>query len=637
MSSSSSVNGITVLVTYPLPSGLQLAIAQGSVVDFSCKTGAIVNAANEGCLGGGGIDGAISNAGGRTLAQARLKLPLVPNEEGEPCRCPTGQAVVTGPGEYGSLKVPYVIHAVGPNYREYADAEKADELLRSAYQSVLDEAVATPDLTDVAFCLLSAGIFRGSTPLPELLRESVQALAEWEPPAELTDLKDIYMCGYSVKETKVLEQVAKAFFQEQGQGGGLLPSHPPGKDLQVGSTVRICHLTCAAGRERLNETIAVITGEMKEERFLVELRGGRKSDRKVRIKPENLRIVCSSCWSDQKAFKRCGHCKIATYCNIDCQRTHWKKGGHKAECQRLAAKRVGLWHPSWKKLTAKQFQDLQELHEKSGCTVPWPIAGAETSAMLLGPAFCFLANHPSMRFKIVRENMPAGGFVTHNDDPLSDVSGQRAPEGRSLWILKEDFSWGPKQFDAKQYYSTVPPHLPVQVVYAVIAEVLWTEIDYQEMKAYYERQPGRFFEWPGVECVGICPGTGKKVPFSRTEKHLLVACNLQGSAMEGNSVLAMATRVMPRILTLAGYEKMMGPSGPHRNVLISKTPGGPKEPVAFYPDFFRETQRDNPLFYNASRAFDRFHATGLYKAFERWLDDEKERNRPRVHDHSTWF
>ena len=52
-----------------------LLISEGSVIDYDSD--AIVNAANEGCISGAGVDGAVTNAGGKALANARLALPIV--------------------------------------------------------------------------------------------------------------------------------------------------------------------------------------------------------------------------------------------------------------------------------------------------------------------------------------------------------------------------------------------------------------------------------------------------------------------------------------------------------------------------------------------------------------------------------
>jgi O-acetyl-ADP-ribose deacetylase (regulator of RNase III) len=104
---------------------------------------AIVNAANSGLRGGGGVDGAIHRAAGPELLQA--------------CRaiggCPTGEVRVT-PGF--RLKAMHVIHAVGPIWNGGNSTEPA--LLASAYRAAL---LAAEELgaRDVAFPAISTGVY----------------------------------------------------------------------------------------------------------------------------------------------------------------------------------------------------------------------------------------------------------------------------------------------------------------------------------------------------------------------------------------------------------------------------------------------------------------------------------------------
>jgi O-acetyl-ADP-ribose deacetylase (regulator of RNase III) len=106
------------------------------------ETDAIVNAANEGLRGGGGVDGAIHRAGGPAIMAACRQIGY----------CPTGQAVIT---TGGNLKAKYVIHTVGPIYRPGAGAEK---LLRSAYRESLKLASAR-GLKSIAFPSISTGAY----------------------------------------------------------------------------------------------------------------------------------------------------------------------------------------------------------------------------------------------------------------------------------------------------------------------------------------------------------------------------------------------------------------------------------------------------------------------------------------------
>ena len=141
-------------ITLPNTSNkMKLYAIQGSLVDF--KGDVIVNAANEACLGGGGIDGVIRDKGGNLLSQARTALPLIRKD----VRCLTGEAKTT---IGGNLNTCLCIHAVGPNYTIYNDKwPEADLLLYSAYFNSMKEAYDHV-CTNIAFSLLSSSIFRGS-------------------------------------------------------------------------------------------------------------------------------------------------------------------------------------------------------------------------------------------------------------------------------------------------------------------------------------------------------------------------------------------------------------------------------------------------------------------------------------------
>jgi O-acetyl-ADP-ribose deacetylase (regulator of RNase III) len=118
-----------------------LALVEGDITRQD--TEAIVNAANSSLLGGGGVDGAIHRAGGPKIL--------------EECRqiggCPTGEArITTG----GNLQARYVIHTVGPVYKDGLHREP--ELLASCYRECLKLASAK-GIKTVAFPSISTGAY----------------------------------------------------------------------------------------------------------------------------------------------------------------------------------------------------------------------------------------------------------------------------------------------------------------------------------------------------------------------------------------------------------------------------------------------------------------------------------------------
>jgi len=149
------------------------------------------------------VDGAITTAGGEQLHEDRIALPIVYTENKTPVRCPVGEAKITGPGDYGKLKVPYVIHAVGPCYWDFDDYQEADELLISAYQQSLERAKEA-ELEAVAFSLISAGVFRGSRSSAAILRMAVETIKDFDG---YSQLKEVHIFAFSARETNTLLKV----------------------------------------------------------------------------------------------------------------------------------------------------------------------------------------------------------------------------------------------------------------------------------------------------------------------------------------------------------------------------------------------------------------------------------------------
>lgn len=166
-----------------------MRIVQGDITKLAVD--AIVNAANQVMLGGGGVDGAIHRAAGRELFNACLKVP----EVHPGIRCPTGEARIT-PGF--RLPAKFVIHTVGPVYRDGSHGEP--EKLAACYRNSLALA-ASNGCTSVAFPCISTGVY--GYPLEDAAKIAVRETAAFLTSHDM----EVVFCCFSARDRKIYEEM----------------------------------------------------------------------------------------------------------------------------------------------------------------------------------------------------------------------------------------------------------------------------------------------------------------------------------------------------------------------------------------------------------------------------------------------
>jgi len=143
----------------------RIEVVRGDITKL--EVDAIVNAANERLLGGGGVDGAIHRTAGPGLLEECRKI----REVRPGVRCPTGEARITG-GHV--LPARFVIHTVGPVWRGGNHGEA--ELLASCYRSSLRLAVKN-GVRSIAFPAISCGVY--GYPVDEACAIAIETTAEF--------------------------------------------------------------------------------------------------------------------------------------------------------------------------------------------------------------------------------------------------------------------------------------------------------------------------------------------------------------------------------------------------------------------------------------------------------------------------
>lgn len=164
---------------------MKIEIIKGDITEL--RVDAIVNAANPSLMGGGGVDGAIHRAAGKELAEFCRKLR----------GCHTGDAKIS-PGF--NLKANYVIHTVGPVWRNGTDSE--DQLLASAYKRSLEVAVEN-GLKTIAFPSISTGAYRYPfEKATEIAKVTIEAFLQNHP-----SIQEVTVVAFDEKDFKRMKKI----------------------------------------------------------------------------------------------------------------------------------------------------------------------------------------------------------------------------------------------------------------------------------------------------------------------------------------------------------------------------------------------------------------------------------------------
>jgi O-acetyl-ADP-ribose deacetylase (regulator of RNase III) len=172
---------------------LQVDVRLGDITRLAVD--AIVNAANERLLGGGGVDGAIHRAAGPALLGACRAIP----EVRPGVRCPTGEVRLT-PGFL--LPARFVIHTVGPIWRGGAEGER--ELLASCYRNVL-ELCSEQRFRSLAIPAISCGVY--GFPVRDAARIAVDEIAR--AGTAQASLESVSLVAFDEEMSAVLEEAVR--------------------------------------------------------------------------------------------------------------------------------------------------------------------------------------------------------------------------------------------------------------------------------------------------------------------------------------------------------------------------------------------------------------------------------------------
>jgi O-acetyl-ADP-ribose deacetylase (regulator of RNase III) len=176
-------------------SSVNLVIEQGDIV--KSKTEAIVNAANQQLLGGGGVCGSIFKAAG----WKNLQIACDKYTESNGIRCPVGEARITSSFDLQKNGIKHIIHVVGPDCRNPEQAIVKESLLKSAYKNSLILA-EQDNIKTITFPLISAAIFGYEPKLSAPV--TLFAIAEYIKDKPDTQLESIHLVLFDAENFDIV-------------------------------------------------------------------------------------------------------------------------------------------------------------------------------------------------------------------------------------------------------------------------------------------------------------------------------------------------------------------------------------------------------------------------------------------------
>jgi O-acetyl-ADP-ribose deacetylase (regulator of RNase III) len=180
---------ITIYESKTIINDTTITVAQNGVLRQDVDV--IVNAANTGMRGGGGLDGAVHDKAGSELLLELIRLA--------PNGVETSEVILTK--GYG-CKQPYIIHAAGPIWQ--GGAQKEEQELRDTYLNCLLEADEHEDITSIAFCCLSTGIY--GFPKKEAPEFAIDTVYDYLLKYPQTSIKKVVFATFNEEDYEVYKK-----------------------------------------------------------------------------------------------------------------------------------------------------------------------------------------------------------------------------------------------------------------------------------------------------------------------------------------------------------------------------------------------------------------------------------------------